>query len=59
MSDYQAIYDAVRSRISGGNLGEAVAELAMRAFDEAWAERAELPRKLAMMSADGGKDIPL
>lgn len=26
MSDYQAIYDAVRSRISGGNVAEAVAD---------------------------------
>ena len=34
MSDsYQAIYDAVRSRISGGNIGEAVREAAHRAFD--------------------------
>lgn len=34
MSDsYQAIYDAVRSRISGGNIGEAVREVARQAFD--------------------------
>lgn len=33
MSDHQAIYDAVRSRISGGNVGEAVAEVARQAFD--------------------------
>lgn len=34
MSDsYQAVYDAVRSRISNGNVGEAVAEEARRAFD--------------------------
>lgn len=34
MSDsYQAIYDAVRSRISGGNVGEAVADVARSAFD--------------------------
>ncbi len=34
MSDsYQAIYDAVRSRISGGNIGQEVAEAARRAFD--------------------------
>ncbi len=26
MNDYQAIYDAVRSRISGGNIGEAIGE---------------------------------
>jgi len=33
MDSYQAIYDAVRSRISGGNVGEAVAEVARQAFD--------------------------
>jgi len=33
MSDYQAIYDAVRSRISGGNIGSIVAEIARNAFD--------------------------
>ena len=34
MSDsYQAIYDAVRSRISGGNIGEVVREAAHQAFD--------------------------
>lgn len=34
MSDsYQAIYDAVRSRISGGNIGEAVADVARQSFD--------------------------
>ena len=34
MSDsYQAIYDAVRSRISGGNIGDAVRDVAFRAFD--------------------------
>lgn len=33
MSDYQAIYDAVRSRISGGNVGEAVADVARQCFD--------------------------
>lgn len=30
---YQAIYDAVRSRISGGNIGDAVADVARDAFD--------------------------
>ena len=30
---YQAIYDAVRSRIFGGNIGEVVREVAFRAFD--------------------------
>ena len=34
MSDsYQAIYDAVRSRIGGGNIGQEVADAARRAFD--------------------------
>ena len=30
---YQAIYDAVRSRISGGNIAEAVADVARNSFD--------------------------
>ncbi len=30
---YQAIYDAVRSRISGGNLAEAVGDAARQCFD--------------------------
>lgn len=34
MSDtYQAIYDAIRSRISGGNISEAVADIARNSFD--------------------------
>lgn len=33
MDSYQAIYDAVRSRISGGNIGEAVSEVARQSFD--------------------------
>ena len=34
MSDsYQAIYDAVRSRISNGDVGSAIAEVAHRSFD--------------------------
>lgn len=33
MGDYQAIYDAVRSRISGGNIGEVVRDVAFHAFD--------------------------
>lgn len=34
MSDsYQAIYDAVRSRISGGNVGEAIERVAFQQFD--------------------------
>jgi hypothetical protein len=37
MSDsYQAIYDAVRSRISGVNVGEIVAEACRQAFDISW-----------------------
>lgn len=33
---YQPIYDAVRSRISNGNIGEAVSEAARQAFDISW-----------------------
>ena len=33
MSDYQAIYDAVRSRISGGDIGSAIRDVASSAFD--------------------------
>lgn len=34
MSDsYQAIYDAVRSRISNGNIGDAITDVARNAFD--------------------------
>jgi len=33
MDSYQAIYDAVRSRISGGNIGEAVADVVRQNFD--------------------------
>ena len=33
---YQPIYDAVRSRISGGNIGEAIADVARQAFDISW-----------------------
>lgn len=33
MSDYQAIYDAVRSRISGGNIGEIVRDVLWQQFD--------------------------
>ncbi len=37
MSDsYQAIYDAVRSRISGGNIADAVADVARSALDISW-----------------------
>lgn len=37
VDSYQAIYDAVRSRISGGNIGEVVAEAARQAFDIGYA----------------------
>jgi hypothetical protein len=37
MNDYQAIYDAVRSRISGGNVAEAVTQVARDAFDVSFA----------------------
>jgi hypothetical protein len=33
MDSYQPIYDAVRSRISGGNVGDVVAEACRQAFD--------------------------
>lgn len=33
MSDYQAIYDAVRSRISGCDVGSVVADAVRQAFD--------------------------
>jgi hypothetical protein len=33
MDSYQAIYDAVRSKISGGNVGEIVADACREAFD--------------------------
>jgi len=33
VSEYQAIYDAVRSRISNGDIGGAVADVARQAFD--------------------------
>lgn len=33
MDSYQAIYDAVRSRISGANVGEALADAVRRSFD--------------------------
>lgn len=37
MSDsYQAIYDAVRSRISNGDVGAAVSDAAFRQFDISW-----------------------
>lgn len=33
---YQAIYDAVRSKISGGDIGSAVREIVQNAFDISW-----------------------
>lgn len=33
---YQAIYDAVRSKISGGDIGSVVADEARNAFDISW-----------------------
>lgn len=45
MSDsYQAIYDAVRSRISNGNIGSAVEDAARNAFD--------ISHTVAMLSSD-------
>ena len=37
MSDYQAIYDAVRSSIFGGDIGSVVREVASRSFDISFA----------------------
>ena len=38
MSDsYQAIYDAVRSRITGGDIGSAISEVARQALDISYA----------------------
>jgi hypothetical protein len=37
MSYSQEIYDAVRSKISGGNIGDVVQEVARNAFDISWA----------------------
>lgn len=36
MSYSQEIYDAVRSKISGGDIGGAVSEIARNAFDISW-----------------------
>lgn len=33
---YQAIYDAVRSRIGGGDIGSVVREVAWQQFDVSW-----------------------
>jgi len=40
MDSYQAIYDAVRSKISGGDIGSAVREVAREALDISWARDA-------------------
>lgn len=37
MSEYQAIYDAVRSRISNGNVGDAIERVARESFDISFA----------------------
>lgn len=52
MSDsYQAIYDAVRSRISNGNIGEVVAEAARQAFDISWM-KAQLQQDFSIAAAE-------
>ena len=33
---YQAIYDAVRCKISGGNIGDVIRDVAFNAFDISW-----------------------
>lgn len=40
MSDYQAIYDAVRSRISGGDIGAVVRDVLWQQFDISFAKEA-------------------
>lgn len=40
MDSYQPIYDAVRSKISGGDIGQAVSDVARNAFDISWARDA-------------------
>jgi hypothetical protein len=35
---YQAVYDAVRSRISNGNVGDVIREVAFQQFDISWAK---------------------
>jgi len=56
MSDsYQAIYDAVRSRISNGDIGGAVSEAARQAFDISWPVEY---CKSAIMSAAQAYDRP-
>lgn len=37
---YQAIYDAVRSKISGGDVGGVIREIAFNAFDISWEKNA-------------------
>ncbi|MCP4603779.1 MAG: hypothetical protein GY847_25225 [Proteobacteria bacterium] len=37
MDSYQAIYDAVRSKISNGDIGRAVTEVAREQLDVSWA----------------------
>lgn len=52
MSDsYQAIFDAVRSRISGGDVGAAVREAAERAFDISFV-RAQLQQDFSIAAAE-------
>jgi hypothetical protein len=48
MSDYQAIYDAVRSRISGGNIGDVIRDVAWQQFDMSHA-RAMAQQEIAMV----------
>lgn len=50
MSDsYQPIYDAVRSRISNGDIGQAVREIAERAFDLSW-QKQHLQQEIYVVS---------
>jgi hypothetical protein len=61
MDSYQAIYDAVRSRIVGADVGSAVADvarsaLAMEDFDKAWLS--ELAVKPESVLTAIGFDVP-
>lgn len=52
MSDsYQAVYDAVRSRISGGNIGDAVREVAREALDMSY-PRAMVQEQIAFVGME-------
>ena len=49
MSDYQAIYDAVRSRISGGDIGYVIESVMRQAFDVS-NEKARLSEAIGILT---------